>query len=68
MSPALNGSSAIRHFKHSNAIETCDGITFDFYRGLPCIVGLWFHIVKVLKPCNYWITNWSVSLLNKHCV
>ena len=34
MSPALNGSSAIRRFKHSNAIETRDGITFDFYTGL----------------------------------
>ena len=35
MSPALNGSSAIRHFKGSNAIEMCDGITFNFYTGLP---------------------------------
>ena len=35
MSPALNGSSAIRRFKCSNAIEIRDGITFDFYTGLP---------------------------------
>ena len=35
MSPALNGSSAIRHFKHSNVIEIRDRITFDFYMGLP---------------------------------
>ena len=34
MSPVLNGSSAIRHFKHSNAIEIRDRITFDFYTGL----------------------------------
>ena len=34
MSPALNGSSAIQRFKRSNAIEICDGITFDFYTGL----------------------------------
>ena len=35
MSPALNGISAIRHFECSNAIEIRDGITFDFYTGLP---------------------------------
>ena len=35
MSPALNGSSAIWHFKSSNVIEIHDGITFDFYTGLP---------------------------------
>ena len=35
MSPALNGSSAIRRFKRSNAIEIRDVITFDFYTGLP---------------------------------
>ena len=35
VSPALNRNSAIRRFKHSNAIEKHDGITFDFYTGLP---------------------------------
>ena len=35
MSPALNGSSVIRHFEHSDAIEMHDGIIFDFYTGLP---------------------------------
>ena len=29
MSPALNGSSAIWRFKHSNAIELCDQITYS---------------------------------------
>ena len=38
MSPALNGSSAIRHFEGNAAIEIHDGITFDFYTGLPYIV------------------------------
>ena len=38
MSPALNGSSAIRRFKHSEAIEIRDGITFDLYTGLLHIV------------------------------
>ena len=37
MSPALNGSSAIRRFEGSDAIEIRDGITFDFYTGLPHI-------------------------------
>ena len=37
MSPALNGSSAILRFERSDAIEICDGITFDFYTGLPHI-------------------------------
>ena len=42
MSPTLNGTSAIRRFKHSNVIEICDGITFDFYTRLPhiCVIGL----------------------------
>ena len=35
MSSALNGSSAIWHFKSSDAIKIRDGITFDFYMGLP---------------------------------
>ena len=37
MSPALNGSSVIWRFEGSNAIEIRDGITFDFYTGLPHI-------------------------------
>ena len=35
MSPARNGSSAVRRFEGSDAIEIRDGITFDFYTGLP---------------------------------
>ena len=35
MSPALNGSSVLRHFKGNNMIEIHDRITFDFYTGLP---------------------------------
>ena len=38
MSPALNGSSAIRRFEHSEAIEIRNRITFDFYTGLPLIM------------------------------
>ena len=35
MSPALNGSSVIRHLECSDAIKICDGIILDFYTGLP---------------------------------
>ena len=35
MSPTLNGSLVIRHFEGSDAIEICNGITLDFYTGLP---------------------------------
>ena len=45
MSPVLNGSSAIQHFKGSDVIEIRDGITFNFYMGLP-------HMYKTLRD-NY---------------
>ena len=35
MSPTLNGSSVIGHFEGSDAIKTSDGITSNFYTGLP---------------------------------
>ena len=38
MSPTLNGSSTIRRFEGSDAIEIRDGTTFDFYTGLPQLV------------------------------
>ena len=38
MSLALNGSSVIWCFKHSNAIEICNRMTFDFYTGLLQII------------------------------
>ena len=43
MSPALSGSSAIRRFEGNDAIEIHDGITFEFYTGLPHIWSV-FHI------------------------
>ena len=43
MSPAINGSSAIQSFKHSNAIEMCNRIAFDFYTGLPHVVIEFWH-------------------------
>ena len=44
MSPALNGSSVIRRFKHSNTVEICDGISFEIYMGLPHIL----YMFKIL--------------------
>ena len=35
MSPALNGSLAIRRFEGNDAIEIRDEITIEFYTGLP---------------------------------
>ena len=36
----ISNLSVIRRFKGSDAIEICNGITFDFYTGLPqvCLV------------------------------
>ena len=44
MSPTLKGSSAIRHFERSDVIEIRDGITSDFYTGLPHIYFVGFKI------------------------
>ena len=43
MSPALNGSSAIRRFEGSDAIEIHNEITFNFYTGLPHILNTVLH-------------------------
>ena len=53
MSPALNGSSAIRCFERSDAIEIRDGITFDFYTGLPHMVNL---------TVNFSLTHGSMNM------
>ena len=37
MTPALHRSSVIWRFEGSDAIEIHDGITLDFYMGLPCM-------------------------------
>ena len=39
MNPALNGGSALEHFERSNLIEIRNGIMFDFYPGLPNMLG-----------------------------
>ena len=45
---ALPRSSAIQHFKHSNVIKICNGITIDFYMGLPHMQLLWSFIIQSL--------------------
>ena len=35
MSPILNGSSAIEHFKHGDGIKMRNGIILDLYVALP---------------------------------
>ena len=52
MSPALNGSTMLQRFEHSNAVEICNGIMFDFYPGLS-------HMIKEGK-------RKSVSLASDH--
>ena len=52
MSPALTGSSAIRRFEGSDAIEIRDGITFDSYMGLP---ELQFVAMAIIQICWSWL-------------
>ena len=37
MTPTLSGSSALWHFKPSEALEICNGIKFNFYPGLQLV-------------------------------
>ena len=37
MTPTLNESSVLQHFKHGNVAEIHNGIMFNFYPGLPHI-------------------------------
>ena len=54
-SPTPNGgSSAIRHFKHSDVIKTHDGIIFDFYTGLPQIFCHIFQAHHCVQSAVLW--------------
>ena len=53
MSPPLNGSSAIRYFEGSDAIEIRDRIIFELYMGLP---QMWQSHVEIE---NYSITDFN---------
>ena len=47
MSPALNGSSLLYHFKHSKLFEIRNGIMFDFY---PELLQILFPGIKHTDP------------------
>ena len=58
MSPTFNGSSLIQHFEGNDAIEIDEGITFDFYTGLPHVVSMVFPFALqadhvMLKVCPF---------------
>ena len=40
ISPTLNGNSALQCFEHSNVMEICNEIMFDFYSRLPHVSSL----------------------------
>ena len=83
LSPALNGSSEIRCFERSDAIEIHDGIIFNFDTGLPhmyhwCLckhVYTHIHITNTLlflnRPfsvrCHFLLQCTSCSLINQQC-
>ena len=54
MSPALNGNSAIWHFEGSDVIEIRNGITVNFYTGLPLIK---IPIYSIFSTCPAWLLN-----------
>ena len=73
MSSALNGSSAIRHFEGSDAIEIRDGITFDFYTELPHMflqppLELWRWLEGSSSLIDYvltWKRSWNIAMYNR---
>ena len=50
MSPTVNRSCALQCFERSSAVKLRNGIMFDFYPGLPHIVGisLYIHVVALI--------------------
>ena len=56
MSPAPRRSSAIRRFERSDAIEIRDGITFDFYTGLPHVLFISNGVLTIAwSDCNIFV-------------
>ena len=68
MSPTLSGSSAIRRFEGNGTIEIHDGITFEFYTGLPHIVLSIFvpHPQRMEKPGNKAMYIVSLNIIPPH--
>ena len=52
MSTALNGSSVIWRFEGSDAIEIRNEITFNFYTGLPHVVGSHYTLSAQTIPTD----------------
>ena len=61
MSPALNGSTALQRFEHSNAVEIRNGIMFDFYPGLP---HMHVHVITASFPGSFPATLYSYCTKN----
>ena len=57
MSLTLSGSSALQRVKLGDALEICNGIIFNFYLGLPHIIGIHLGIhdpvPHSLKDANF---------------
>ena len=65
MSPALNGSSAIRLSKRSNALQIHDGITLDFYTGLPHMNAcMWLEQFELKLETHIWYNHIVSTLMN----
>ena len=67
MSPTLNGSSAIRHFKHSNVSEICNRNMRE-YNGHKCLTFEWVMLVMVVVlrlVGGQAAKDWWVALLGR---
>ena len=53
MSPTPCGCSALQCIKIGDALEICDGITFDFYSGMPYMVFIVSAFVWQRKSTGY---------------
>ena len=55
MSSTLNESSAIWRFEGTDTIEICNGITFNFYTGLPhiTVIRLWYTVQDVVADSTF---------------
>ena len=42
-----NGNTVLPRFEHGDAIEICNGIMFDYYLGLPHMLGLDYPVHAV---------------------
>ena len=69
MSPTFNGSSLIQRFEGNDVIEIHEGITFDFYTGLPHAVSMVFPFALqadhvMLKVCPFTLAHLQRNTLH----